>query len=236
MQCVILAGGLGTRLSGVSGSVPKTLMPVGGRPFAEHQLMWLANGGITEVVYCIGYGGGQIRSHVGEGQRFGLDISYVDEGSQLRGTGGALRLALEEGVLQESFFVLYGDSLLDLNLRDVRNRYRASECAGLMTVYRNGGQFARSNAAFDGAVVTYDKRNPTADMEWIDYGLMVLSHAAIAGVAPDTVVDLCDVLKDLSDRGDLAGFEAEVRFFEIGTPEALAELEDAMTEARKPRR
>ena len=56
MQCVILAGGLGTRMWPIAETVPKTLLPVAGRPFADWQLQWLAGAGIDSVVYCIGYG------------------------------------------------------------------------------------------------------------------------------------------------------------------------------------
>ena len=236
MQCVVLAGGLGTRLSSVAGDTPKTLMRVGGRPFAEYQLSWLADNGVTDVVYCIGHGGEQVRNHLGDGSAFGLSIQYVDEGTQLRGTGGALRLAFDSGALHARFFVLYGDSLLDLDLRAVNTRFVSSGCSALMTVFHNHGQFDTSNAAFDGVLVAYDKRHPRKDMRWIDYGLMMFSKRVIEEIEDDSVVDLCDLLKELSDRNELAGFEADRRFFEIGTPEALMELEEAMTAGRNQRR
>ncbi len=232
MQCVVLAGGLGTRLSSVAGNVPKTLMPVGGRPFAEYQLEWLAGNGVTDVVYCIGHGGSQVRDHLADGADFGLRIQYVDEGNQLRGTGGALRLAYDERVLHNNFFVLYGDSLLTIDLQAVNDRFQASRCRALMTVFRNDGQFDKSNASFDGLTVLYDKRMPHPDMRWIDYGLMLLSRPVIGEIEPNCVVDLSDVLFDISLRGQLAGFEATHRFYEIGTPAALAELEERLTAGR----
>jgi NDP-sugar pyrophosphorylase family protein len=232
MQCVVLAGGLGTRLSSVAGKVPKTLMPVGGRPFAEYQLEWLGDNGVTDVVYCIGQGGLQIRDHLGDGSGFGLRIQYVDEGDQLRGTGGALRLAYDERVLHNNFFVLYGDSLLTIDLQAVNDRFQASRCRALMTVFRNDGQFDKSNASFDGRTVLYDKRMPHPDMRWIDYGLMLLSRPVIGEIEPNCVVDLSDVLFEISLRGQLAGFEATHRFYEIGTPAALAELEETLTAGR----
>jgi NDP-sugar pyrophosphorylase family protein len=232
MQCVVLAGGLGTRLSSVAGNVPKTLMPVGGRPFAEYQLEWLADNGVTDVVYCIGHGGSQVREHLADGSRFGLRIQYVDEGNQLRGTGGALRLAYDERVLHNNFFVLYGDSLLNIDLAAVNERYQSSRCLALMTVFRNDGQFDKSNASFDGRTVLYDKRQPHPDMRWIDYGLMLLSRPVIGSIEANCVVDLSDVLFDISLRGQLAGFEATNRFYEIGTPKALAELEERLTAGR----
>ena len=119
MQCAILAGGLGTRMRPLTESLPKALVPVAGKPFAHHQLRLLAAGGVRRAVYCIGYRGDLIREAIGDDAHFGLEVAYVDEGAELRGTGGALRLALDEGVLDETFAVLYGDSYLPTALPPV---------------------------------------------------------------------------------------------------------------------
>ena len=118
MQCVILAGGRGDPARTTGADRPKHLVTVAGRPFADLQLDWLAAAGVDNVVYCIGHLGDQIVDHVGDGA-FGLRIDYCDEGTDLRGTGGALRLALDEGKLDERFFVLYGDSFLRLDLAEM---------------------------------------------------------------------------------------------------------------------
>ena len=93
MQCVILAGGLATRMRPLTERIPKALIPAGGRPFVDHQLAWLAGHGVTDVVMCIGYRGDAIRAHLDAnvGASHGLRIRFVDEGADLRGTAGALR-------------------------------------------------------------------------------------------------------------------------------------------------
>src|SRR5436190_842448 len=105
IQCVILAGGLATRMRPLTETLPKALLPVAGTPFIDHQLGWLAAHGVTRVVLSIGYRGEMLRDHVGDGGRWGLSIRVVDEGTRLRGTAGALRLALDEGALDEGFLV-----------------------------------------------------------------------------------------------------------------------------------
>jgi NDP-sugar pyrophosphorylase family protein len=223
-ECVILAGGLASRLGTQVGDLPKTLLRVAGRPFADHQLTWLAEQGVTHVVYCIGYRGDQIRDYVGRGERWGLDITYVDEGLDLRGTGGALRLAYNQGVLSESYAVLYGDSYLQLDLPCVHDAFRASVQPALMTVLRNQGRWGRSNADFDGARVTrYSKA--AGDFEWIDYGLSILTKEIASEIPADEPADLGEIFSLLSEEGRLAGFEVTKRFYEIGTPQGLAELE-----------
>jgi NDP-sugar pyrophosphorylase family protein len=228
MQCVILAGGLGTRMWPVAQTVPKTLLPVAGRPFADWQLDWLARAGVTSVVYCIGYLGEQVSDHVGDGSRWGLGIGYVDEGNELRGTGGALRLALDQGVLEERFLVLYGDSWLQV---DPAATYAASLASGLpalMTVYENNGHFDTSNVEYaDGRVVRYEKglAPVPASMRWIDYGLSVFTRDVVADRVPAaTVADLAPVCSDLAAEGALAGLLVPDRFYEIGSPDGLAEV------------
>jgi MurNAc alpha-1-phosphate uridylyltransferase len=223
-ECVILAGGVASRLGTQSGDLPKNLIPVGGRPFADHQLTWLAEQGVGDVVYCIGYRGDQIRDYVGGGERWGLNVTYVDEGADLRGTGGALRLAHDAGVLAESYAVLYGDSYLDVNLPRVHETFRASGQPALMTVLRNEGRWDKSNADFDGALVTrYSKTE--GDYEWIDYGLSILTRDIASEIPNDEPEDLAKLFMRLSRERRLAGFEVTQRFYEIGSPSGLAELE-----------
>ena len=127
---MILAGGLAQRLRPLTERVPKALVPVAGRPFADHQLTWLASQGITDVVFAIGYLGGAIREFVGSGDSWGIGVRYSDEGEELRGTGGALRLAYDEGLLQPDFGVLYGDSYLAAPLDAVWAEFAATEAGG----------------------------------------------------------------------------------------------------------
>jgi MurNAc alpha-1-phosphate uridylyltransferase len=223
-ECVILAGGVASRLVTHAGDLPKTLIPVGGRPFADHQLTWLAEQGVHDVVYCIGYRGDQIRDYVGTGERWGLQVTYVDEGSDLRGTGGALRLAYDVGVLAESYAVLYGDSYLRIDLPPVHDAFRASGQPVLMAVLRNEDRWDRSNADFDGELVTrYSKTE--GDFEWIDYGLSIFTRNIAGEIPPDEPADLADLFDRLSREGRLAGYEVGERFYEIGSSEGLAELE-----------
>jgi MurNAc alpha-1-phosphate uridylyltransferase len=229
VQCLILAGGLGTRLYPATETVPKCLIEVAGRPFALWQLEWLASEGVEHVVYSIGHHGAMIRAALGDGHAFGVDITYVDEGEDLVGTGGAVRLARARGALDEEFFVLYGDSYLSIDLGAVRDDFRTRAPDALMTVYRNGGRFDASNAVFaDGWVTRYEKglATPPPEMQFIDYGLSALRGSVVAETVPsEGPSDLADAFSTLSAAGRLAGFEATERFFEIGTPSGLAALE-----------
>jgi len=251
MQCVILAGGLATRMRPFTDERPKALLPVAGRPFIDHQLEWLARHGVTRVVLSIGYKGDMLRAHVGDGARFGLGVTYVDEGTLLRGTAGALRLALELGVLDDAFLVTYGDSFLPVDFGEVWARFQRSGLPALMTVFHNQGRWDTSNAIFearggeprddaadlkDGRLVLYDKRHatrPATDFTYIDYGLSALERRIIERDVPATgKADLAELLHTLSLRGELAGLEVRERFHEIGSPEGLEELTRWITAKR----
>jgi NDP-sugar pyrophosphorylase family protein len=102
-----------------------------------------------------------------------------------------------------------------------------------MTVFRNEGRWDKSNVWFENGVIKrYDKKRVTSRMTYIDYGLGLLRPEALLSWPGPKAFDLADVYTDLVARNDLAGFEVDHRFYEIGSPEGLAEL-DAMLRNRQ---
>jgi MurNAc alpha-1-phosphate uridylyltransferase len=222
LQCVILAGGLGTRMRPLTDACPKTLLPVRGHPFAYHQLHWLAAQGITEVVYSIGHQGDLIRGYWDHEPWPVSRIRYVDEGQRLRGTAGALRLARERGVLDERFFVIYGDSFLPVEFGPIWRAFQSSGLPALMTVLRNEGRWERSNVIYEpGRVMLYDKA-AAPGLQYIDYGLSCFRRDLFDDPGPS---DLAVLFRELSISGRLAAFEVHQRFYEIGSTAGLRDFE-----------
>jgi MurNAc alpha-1-phosphate uridylyltransferase len=222
LQCVILAGGLGTRMRPLTDACPKTLLPVRGHPFAYHQLHWLAAQGITEVVYSIGHQGDLIRGYWDHEPWPVSRIRYVDEGQRLRGTAGALRLAREQGVLDERFFVIYGDSFLPVEFGPIWRAFQSSGLPALMTVLRNEGRWERSNVIYEpGRVMLYDKA-AAPGLQYIDYGLSCFRRDLFDDPGPS---DLAVLFRELSISGRLAAFEVHQRFYEIGSTAGLRDFE-----------
>ena len=218
----ILAGGRGTRLGERSRDVPKPLLEIAGEPFLVHQLRLLATHGITEAVICVGYRAEMIESRIGS-DCCGIRISYSHDSPGLDGTLGAIRHAL--ALLPESFLVLYGDTYLRVDYAAAARVWRESGLPALMVVLRNEGRWDTSNAHYEhGRVLAYNKHAPTAAMSWIDYGLGGLSAGALERV-PASERDLAGLYTALAQRGELCGHPASERFYEIGTPDALAETE-----------
>jgi len=230
LQTVILAGGLGTRMRPRTETIPKALLPVAGKPFAEWQLDLLAQNGIRDVLYTVGHLGEQIEAHVGNGGRWGLSVRYSYEDAGLLGTGGAIRLASDRELLDGSFFILYGDSYLPISLAPVERAFRAADEPALMTVFNNDGRWGPNNAVFEnGRVTLYDKNRGSqpSNMKFIDYGLSALTRRVVTDhIEQGKACDLADVLKQLSISGQLAGYEINTRFYEIGSPQGISCLED----------
>jgi NDP-sugar pyrophosphorylase family protein len=233
LQCVILAGGLGTRMRPHTETVPKVLLPVAGRPFAGWQLSWLAGQGVRRVVLSVGHLAQHVEDYVGDGSRWGLQIQCVREGDRLMGTAGAIRLAIDARLVDEEFCVLYGDSYLQLDVAEVVEAYAKAARPALMTVIRNQG-WGTSNALFaDGTVTAYNKSSPDLRMAYIDYGLSLMRRAVIEeATVPGEPADLADLFAMLSTSGRLAGFEVKDRFFEIGSPQGLQDLEQFLRACR----
>jgi NDP-sugar pyrophosphorylase family protein len=231
VQVLVLAGGLGTRLWPRTAAIPKALVPVVGRPFAEHQVELLAAHGVDDIVFAVAHQGDLIRRALGDGRRWGVRIRYSNEGTDLRGTGGAVRLFAASALADEAFAVLYGDSYLPIDYADVWEAYGRCSLPALMTVLENRDRWDTSNAAFgpDGRLRYRKGAGGPRGMTYIDYGLSVLARdLVLERVPPDGPHDLADLFTDLGERGELAGHEVTERFYEIGSDDGLADLEELL--------
>ena len=238
MQCLILAGGFGTRISTVSAGLPKSLIPVLGKPFLHYQLSWLKSQGIKSVVLALGYKAQMIIDYVGDGKQWGLDVTFIDDGDKPLGTAGAIREAIDQNLMKDAFFVLYGDSYLDIDLTAVWTKYQKTHTP-LLSVFKNDGLWDASNVLMkDGEIILFEKNHPDRDelgMNYIDYGISIVTKAAILEHVPSgEKADLADVFHHLSLNGHLSAFEATQRFYEIGSPEGLADLEIHLNATDKP--
>jgi NDP-sugar pyrophosphorylase family protein len=220
---VILAGGLATRLRPLTEKIPKALVEVAGRPFLEHQLDLLKQNSITEVILCLGYLGEMIEQRYGDGEALGVRIRYSFDGPILLGTGGAIKRA--STLLPDAFFVLYGDSYLPIDFQAVAAAFIESGQPALMTVYANADAWDTSNVWFEqDRIRLYSKREKLPEMRFIDYGLMVCTRQIFDDRPSDVPFNLADTLEALSRNGQLAGYEVYQRFYEIGSPSGLMEL------------
>jgi NDP-sugar pyrophosphorylase family protein len=224
MQIVVLAGGLATRMRPRTETVPKALLEVAGRPFIDWQLELLARSGATEVVLCVAHLADMIRAHLGD------RVTYVED--ELLGTAGALRAALPH--LADEFVVTYGDSYLPFDYGEPLRILRAhDDCDGVLAVYKNARNWEVSNVETDGEwVLAYDKTSRDPRFDHVDYGAMALRRATVAAWPPGKL-GLDTIQHDLAANRRLRACVAHERFYEIGSPSGLAEL-DAYLRKQQP--
>jgi NDP-sugar pyrophosphorylase family protein len=232
LPVIILAGGLATRMRPITETIPKSLIEVNGLPFIHHQLCLLAQKGIGNVLMCVGHLGEQIQDYVRNGESYHLKVSYFFDGDVLLGTGGAIKNVGSE--LPDEFFILYGDSYLDVNYQEIEKTYRVSHKTGLMAVFKNENKWDSSNVLFqDGELIQYSKKNKLFNMNYIDYGLGILPKSVFSDFPDSTPFDLASLYEKLSLENRLFGYEVFERFYEIGSPEGLSDLQIKLSEKEK---
>ena len=228
MQAVILVGGLGTRLRPLTNTAPKSMVTVDGRPFLAHLLELLGHNGIGDVVLCIGYLGDQIREYLRDGGEFGVKIRYSEEKGELLGTGGALKRA--EDYLNDRFFVINGDTYLPIRYDEVDQAFLKANKRGLMVLYDNREDTGVSNNVDidNNLIVTkYKKGCDSHDLKYVEAGVLIFQRDVLAPIETGHLVSLeKSVFPFLIEQGELAAYVTEQRFYDMGTPRGLKELEE----------
>jgi NDP-sugar pyrophosphorylase family protein len=199
------------------------MIQICGRPFLEYQLALLRSHGVNDFILCIGHLGDLLESHFGDGSRFGVSIRYGRENRNLLGTAGALKNV--EQLLDEDFFVTYGDAYLVLDYQHAAAYFRQHDRLGLMVVYKNRGRYDRSNVVVQGRFVSaYDKERTLPGMEYIDFGVSILRKEALRRIPPGLAVPLEKLYAGLVAEQQLLAYRARRRFYEIGSPRGLSEF------------
>ena len=220
---LILAGGRATRLGVLSQDLPKYLMPVGSQQiFADQHLTWVRDQGFKEVFLSIGYLGPMIRDYCGSGERWNLQIKYIEDGPHPLGTGGAVRASLTHSY--ENLCITYGDTLLSFDVANfianfLKSSYQASVC-----IYENKVPGHICNVNWRPPLLTYDKAHPNSSWKYIDYGFLIMRRTFIESFPTKAPLDLALPLSESSYQDQISAFLATERFWEIGDPEALEEF------------
>ena len=140
MKAVIMAGGKGTRIRSVASDIPKPMIPVLDKPVLEYQIENLKKCGITEIILVTGYLNESVSSYFGNGERFGVDISYFNEDAPM-GTAGALYYLRQDGKLTEDFLLIMGDLMLSVDFVRFMNTHKSSGAGITLFVHPNSHPF-----------------------------------------------------------------------------------------------
>ncbi|SHG21003.1 D-glycero-alpha-D-manno-heptose 1-phosphate guanylyltransferase [Desulfacinum infernum DSM 9756] len=220
---LVLAGGLGTRLRPVVSDRPKPLAQVGGEPFLGRLLRRLKAQGLERVVLCVGHLWERIADYVGDGAPWGLDVVLSVERTPL-GTAGALKNA--ERHVEGPFFVLNGDTFLDVSLAAMARFHEENGWLATMAVTRveDAGRFGLVEKDFRGRLLSFnEKKGIPGAPGWVNGGVYLFERRVLGLIPAGRPVSLeQEVFPGLIERGEAVGcFAAPGYFIDIGTPESF---------------
>jgi NDP-sugar pyrophosphorylase family protein len=225
---LVLCGGRGTRLQRVISDRPKFLVPVAGRPYADHLLHFLRRY-VRDVVLCTGHLAAQIEDYCGDGARWGLRIRYSEEPEAL-GTAGAIRYALTQGVT-DPFWVINGDSFVNADLEKVSELHMRRDAEVTMVVVEvpDASRYGRVALGPDQSVLEFGEK-ASAGAGHINAGIYLLRPRVVDAVEPGRATSLeRDVLPHLVRNG-LYGWISPGPFIDIGTEQSFQDAQQIVAE------
>lgn len=225
MKAVILAGGLGTRLSEATNLIPKPMVEIGGKPILWHILKSYSAHGINDFVICCGYKAYVIKEYFANYFSHNSDIAVdlgtgsievlnpcteqwrvtcIDTGLNTM-TGGRVK-RIRQHIGDEPFLLTYGDGVTDLDITDTIAKHRKTGKAISMTVYQPSGKFGAVDIAPDGLVRTFQEK-PVGDGAWINAGYFVCEPTVFDYIGGDGTVFEREPLETLAREGRMDAYK-----------------------------
>jgi mannose-1-phosphate guanylyltransferase len=224
VQALVLAGGEGTRLRPLTLTLPKPVIPLAGRPFLSFMLDWLHRHGVDDVLLSCGYRSHDVERVLGDIYR-GMRLRYVVEDEPL-GTAGPLRLAADEGVLDDRVLVLNGDCLTDIDLTAELAQHNATKARATLALVPvdDTSSYGVVPTTDDGEVEAFlEKRPGPAPTNRINAGAYVLEREIVERIPAGRAVSIeREIFPELVGDG-LYGYLSDGYWIDIGTPERYLE-------------
>lgn len=223
-KAVILAGGKGTNLRPYTYEIPKSLLPIKGKPILEYLIENCKKSNIVDIIICIGYLGDKIKEHFGNGERFGVKITYLTEKNPLL-TGGALKKA-RQLLSDSSFILLYGDIITDLVLGDLISFHKNQNGIATIALTTVDSPTTFGQLKLHGTMLTnfYQKAQKNkVESNLINCGMYVFEPDIFSFFPKQDSFSLEDVIETLIKKKKVSGFVFEGQWYDVGTPEHYEE-------------
>lgn len=235
MKAVIMAGGEGTRLRPLTSNAPKPMMPLANRPMMEHIVELLVRHGIDEIVVTVAFMANTIRTYFGDGSEFGVRMVYATEHTPL-GTAGSVRNAMEE--LDDTFLVISGDVLTDIDLGAIVDAHRQAEALATIGLVRveNPLEYGIVITDEEGGIERFLEKPTWGQVfsDTINSGIYVLEPRIFDWIAPDVPVDFSGEVfpQVLADGEKILGAVAEGYWEDVGTLESYVRAHKDILDGR----
>jgi mannose-1-phosphate guanylyltransferase / phosphomannomutase len=235
MKAVILAGGEGTRLRPLTSNLPKPMMPIANEPMMEHIVRLLESHRFDDIVVTVAFLANHIRNYFGDGSEFGVRMRYATEEAPL-GTAGSVRNAMDE--LDDTFLVISGDVVTDVDLGAIVEAHRKHEAAATIALKRveNPVEFGIVITRDDSTIERFLEKPTWGEVfsDTINTGIYVLEPSVFDNIPAGEVVDFSgDVFPAMLDRGEkLVGSIVDGYWEDVGTLEAYRAVHDDILDGR----
>ena len=223
---LILAGGKAKRLGKVTKNIPKSLINFYKKPFIYYQLCLLERNKFKKIVISTGHLSKKLKYYINKNKKkFNLKIKFINDGKNLLGTGGAIKNAIS--MLSKDFFVIFGDSYLDVDYLKIYKKFLFFKKLGLMTVYKNNnlndktGEGLSDIEIHNGKIIKYDKLSRNSRMEYINYGISVFNKNLFKKWEFKKKMDLQVINQELIDNKELSYLIIKKQFYETGSKKGI---------------
>jgi len=217
MKAVILAGGLGKRLRPLTNNKPKPMMPLGGKPILVHVINWVKKNGMKEIVLCVSYLHKTIEDYFGDGKKFGVKIEYATSSKPLA-TAGQLKTA--EKFIDDTFVCVYGDTLLNFNLKNMIKQHKEKKSFITMSLYeyKTNIRYGVINTKNNGRISGWNEK-PEIKVK-VNMGCYVMERDILSFIPKNKPYGMDDVIKKaISKRKKVNSILTKKRFIDIGDKE-----------------
>lgn len=217
-QAVILAGGHGVKMRPLTYEIPKPLIPVAGKPVISYMIEMLRDAGVREIIVAVGHLGNKIKEEIGNGKKFGVNISYSEETTPL-GSAGALSNA-SSYLQKKPFIVTNGDVLTGLNLSELIAFHDEDKFAATMALSTEPNTKGYGVAMLRGErIVGFLKQDKQQTTQLVNAGVYIMNPSIFDYIGTDKTGTLEDVFVKLAKEGKLAGYTFDSPWYEVSTPE-----------------
>lgn len=220
-KVLILVGGEGVKFRPLTYELPKALIPIKGRPLLEHTIELLKRSGFNDIVLSVGYLGDKVREHFGDGSRFGVKISYLEQKKVNRGTAQPVREAASV-VGNSTFVLIYGDVLADIDLKDLLAFHAVQRMPVTMALTSVEQPMSWGVASLKGNRVVGFSEKPKQSMSashLVNSGIYVCEPEVFSEISANSERLEKDFLPALAEAGQLAGYPFSGYWYDVSTPE-----------------
>lgn len=222
-QAIILAAGKGVRWRPLTYEIPKALIPFKGKPILEHTIKHLRNAGIRDIYIVIGSLGERIKEYFGNGERFNVNIFYVEDKKE-RGTAPALR-AVRGVIKDEPFLLWYIDEIADINLIDLAEFHNKYDALGTIALSSVSDPIGLGAVKLEGSKITEFMEKPSKkniESYVVNAGIFIFQPEIFNYLKNTTISLEKEIFPQLAQQGRLYGYLFSGKWFDVGTPENYA--------------